>query len=175
MSEILTSRPGVLAAVNQVGIPGIVKFNIIGTAPAPAPFFSSAAIIQRITGNLQTNTRFTHALDNSVYVYSFGDRIGQVTVSGVALESDCTQANANLESPLTQGGLLTGLDQVVLFYKLNRVSLFNRPVIVIVGTVTVLRGYLIGLNFGTQSTESKMTAWTMQVAALPGTESLGLF
>ncbi len=175
MAEILVSRPGTLAAVNQVGIPGQVKFNIIGTGPVPQPLFSTAAIITNISGSLQTNTKFTHALDNSVYSYSFGDRMGRVSVSGIAFENDCLQARGGVQNPLTGGGLVTGLDQILLFYRLNRVSLFNRPVVVFVGTVSILKGFLIGITFGTQSVETKTTAWTLQVAALPQLLGVGGF
>ena len=175
MSELLISRPGFLAAVDEVGIPGIVKVGIVG--PASGPFFSTAAIITGISGDFQTNTRFTHALDNNVYVYSFGDRMGQTTVQGLAFESDCFQARGDFPTnPLSGSSLLTGLDQVLLFYRANRVSLLNLPVIVFVGTISVVRGYLVGINFATQSVESKITSWTMRIAALPTLDAgLGIF
>lgn len=168
MAELLTSRPGVLAAVNQVGVPGFIKLGIWGTFPIPNPLITTAAIITRIGGGFRTNTRFQHALDNSVYTYSFGDRMGQTTVSGLAFESDCGQINAGLTNPLTGGSLLSGLDQVLSFYRLNRVSIFNRPVIVFIGSLSVVRGFLIGMDFGTQDVNTKATAWTLQVATLPG-------
>lgn len=165
MSEILISRPGFLAAVDEVGVPGLVKFGIAGVT---GPFFSTAAVITGIQGDLQTNTRFTHALDNNIYVYSFGDRMGQVTISGLAFEGDCFQARGQVPTnPLSGSSLLTGLDQVLLFYRANRVSISNLPVIIFLGTISVIRGYLVGINFATQSVETKMTAWTMRVAARP--------
>ncbi len=165
MSELLVSRPGVLATVNNVGVPGLVKFNVVGRT---GPLIASSAIITRISGNIQTNTRFSHALDNSVYVYSFGDRMGQATVSGLAFESDCRQISVGAVNPLSGSSLLTGLDQILLFYRSNRVSLSNFPVILFVGTISILRGYLVGIDFATQSTEMRSTAWTMRIAALPG-------
>ena len=136
MSELLVSRPGVLAAVNNVGVPGLIKFNLLGIS---GPLTSSAAIITRISGDIQTNTRFSHALDNSVCVYSFGDRMGQATVSGLAFESDCAQVRVGATNPLSGSNLLTGLDQILLFYRINRVSLLNFPVILFVGTISILR------------------------------------
>jgi len=173
MTELLRSKPGVLATVNNAGVPGFIKLGIIGTGlVVPTPLITTAAIINGISGGLATNTRFQNALDNSVYTYSFGDRMSEVRVTGSAFDSDCFQQRAGLNNPLTGGGLLTGLDQVMIFYKLNRVSVFNRPVVVVAGTITFIKGYLIGIDFQTANVEMKMTSWALRVAALPGSSSL---
>ncbi len=171
MSELLVSRPGFLAVVNNIGVPGLVKFSIIGIPGGP--LIATSAIITKISGSLQTNTRFTHALDNNIYTYSFGDRVSQATVSGLAFETDCSQAANGSVNPLSGGNLLTGLDQVLLFYGINRVSAFNFPVIIIAGTLSIMKGFLIGIDFATQSTELKTTAWTMKVA-VTGSSVTGL-
>jgi len=168
MAELLNSQPGMLAAVSNIGVPGNVKINLSGLAggKVPNPFITSAALITEIKGNFQTNTAFRHALDKRIYVYSFGDRMGATVVSGLAFDSRCGTPVPN--NPLTGGSLLTGLDEVVFWYRANRVSLANSPVIVTVGLSMVLRGYLIGLQYGTHSTELRSYSWSMRIATLPG-------
>jgi len=39
----------------------------------------SAVILTRITVSHQVNAQFLHTVGNRVYIYSFGDRIGQIT------------------------------------------------------------------------------------------------
>ena len=168
MADLLNSQPGMLAAVTNVGVPGYVKINMSGLAGGRVPnaFVTSAALITDIKGSFQTNTAFKSALDKRIYVYSFGDRMGSVAVSGLAFDSRCGTPVPN--NPLTGGSLLTGLDEVVFWYRANRVSLSNSPVIITIGLSQVLRGFLIGLDYGTHSTELRSYSWTMRIATLPG-------
>lgn len=168
MAELLNSQPGMLAAVKNVGVPGYVKINMTGLIGGiiPNPLVTSAALITGIQGNFQTNTAFKHALDKRVYVYSFGDRMGSVVVSGLAFDSRCGTPIPN--NPLTGGSLLTGLDEIVFWYRANRASLHNARVIVTIGLSQVLRGFLVGLEYGTHSTELRSYTWAMRVATLPG-------
>ena len=71
--------------------------------------------------------QFLHAFNDTIYAHSYGNRIGDIRVSGVAFFALCTPGQQQQNE---QG---TGLDDVVAFYEANRLGNKNEAVAVQIG------------------------------------------
>jgi hypothetical protein len=124
MADVFNSRTGYVAVVpGQAVIPGRVKIS---------GFEPTAALIENINYRQRTNQQFQYALDGSVYIYVFGDEMGNVQIQGMILPILCT-------------GESTGMKEVLAFYAANRASKSQALVEVSVGE-EVVSGFLTGLG-----------------------------
>jgi hypothetical protein len=129
MADIFGSREGFVAVVHsQSIIPGKVK---LGNFEPKAALISSADFDQR------TNQQFQTTLDGSVFIYVFGDQMGQVVVEGRSFPALC---------PNTTGGLKEIFD----FYARRRASKTPEPVQVVVGDESII-GFLTALKVRSMS------------------------
>lgn len=123
MADVFNSRTGYVAVVpGQAVIPGRVKIS---------GFEPTAALIETVDYSQKTNQQFQYALDGSVYIYVFGDEMGNVQVKGMILPILCT-------------GQSSGLKEVLDFYATNRASKSQALVEVSVGE-EVISGFLTAL------------------------------
>lgn len=94
----------------------------LGEAGAVAQF-----ITQEVAIRLRGAHQFLHAFDDTIYAHSYGNRIGELRVSGTAFFSLCEQGNANNVNS-------TGLDDVVAFYETNKLGSRSSVIPVQVGS-----------------------------------------
>ena len=124
MADIFNSRTGYVAVVpGQAVIPGRIKIS---------GFDPTAALIEGINYKQHTNQQFQYALDGSVYIYVFGDEMGNVQIQGMILPLLCT-------------GESTGMKEVLDFYTAQRASKSQDLVEVSLGD-EVITGFLTGLG-----------------------------
>ncbi len=124
MADIFNSRPGIVAVIpDQNVIPGRIKL---------ADFDPVAALVAAGDFDQETNQQFQTSLDESVYIYVFGDRMGTVTVSGMIFSALC-DGNAN------------GLSEIFAFYSTQRASRRADPIQVVFGDEAIV-GFLVKLR-----------------------------
>ena len=129
MADVFNSREGFVAVVpGQNVIPGRIRIG--GFEPV-------AAMVGGIAYNQRTNHQFQHALDGSVYIYVFGDMMGDVVVEGRAF-------------PLRCDTNVSGLQEVFNFYATQRAA--NNPdvVKVSIGAENII-GFLTAIKVRSQS------------------------
>lgn len=102
-------------------------------------------------GNLQ----FLHTLNQTIYVYVFGDRIGELRVSGLAFAEPCN----------TTG---TGMQLIYKVYKNNRVAKKGGPVKVHFGNNLPLRAFLVGMSLEVADPETNLGQWSFLFKTFPG-------
>jgi hypothetical protein len=91
---------------------GVLRVNNSCATPKRAVIavddYSIELPITGFTLDLGTNHQFLHTLDEFIYVYAFGDRIGELTLSGVAFIGDARQEGscADLSDVLGANSLL---------------------------------------------------------------------
>lgn len=147
--KLFISQPGKVAVVrDNTSLPGSVTINPGG--------FSARTIITGLGVSQNGNVQFQHSLKNAIYVYSFGDRMGAVRVSGLGFSSDCT------------GNGQSGVEGILRYYADNRVSENGQIVEVRVGSIP-LRGYLIACEVGLNNPELLTYQWSLTIATLPET------
>lgn len=152
MPEIFKSRPGVVLIVTdptQNVLPGKI------TLGKTSEFRS--ALISNIMYDQSTNQQFQEALSESVFIYVFGDHMGEVSVEGIAFPATCT-------------GNTEGLAEILDFYDQNRASKTPEAITVTVGRVTI-KGFLTKVKV-TALTASEdpigmMSRYCLTINALP--------
>ena len=119
-----------------------------------------SVIVTGIGYDQSVNIQFMPTLRKLVYVYAFGDRMGQISISGIAFDTTCTNNGS--------GGI--GIDRLMRYYDKNRAVNEGRVVTVSIGS-SAIRGFLINMSLRTISTEFKTTGFTMNLATLPRKQS----
>lgn len=106
-----------------------------------------------ITGfslDLSTNHQFLHSLDEFTYVFAFGDRVGELTISGVAFTRRCP-------------GLEKTAGPLYQYYLDNRVSASLTPTkITIMEMPTTLIGFLTGMHAEIPNPSLPIIQWALR-------------
>jgi hypothetical protein len=104
---------------------------------------------------LHTNHQFLHALDEFTYVFPFGDRVGELTVTGITFLSsgDCAAE------------LGKGICGIYEYYMANRLtpSTGKTPTLIQVGgCAPPMLGFLTGLRMETVRPELPIVQWVLR-------------
>lgn len=127
-------------------------FNV--PAPTgPQKMFVPGAIITKISYQQQTNSQFQQSLDNIIYVYSFGDKMGNIAINGMAFPRVCS-------------GNQNGITEVLNFYRQYRISSTVSAVRVTFAN-EVINGFLVGMSLQTVDTSSGVHAFSLLLRTIP--------
>jgi hypothetical protein len=134
---------------------GLLPFRIIMagidiTAPNTRAIITQGAIVEH--GNYQ----FLHTLNETIYAYVFGDRIGELRVSGICFAHPC-------------GGAQSGMKQIIDNYRAKRIAQLGGPVQVSFGEVDY-KGFLVGMNLDMADPERNLGQWTFSFNTFPGNQ-----
>jgi hypothetical protein len=110
------------------------------------------------------NYQFLHTLGNDIYLYIFGDRIGEFSVSGVSFWSVSTGRGCD-NNPMD-----LGITRVITWYRENRVVAREQPIIATLGTRS-FQLYLVGLRASVSNLNQRMFQFSMDLAMLPEEKS----
>ncbi len=116
---------------------------------------SEKSIITRMTVSHQCNFQFLHTVGNDVFIYVFGDRIGQVTVSGLSMAGDCDARDTD-----------HGFEKVLKWYSNNRVAKRKTPVKLMIGK-TPIEGFCVGLSGDAVDPSSRLIQFGLTLMVLP--------
>jgi len=119
-------------------------------------FLGFKSIISRVTITSRGNFQFLHTLGGQVFVYVFGDRIGQLGISGLSFDSICGDPAGTL-----------GIERVLNYYSAHRIAARQTPVKVSIGTATTLSAYLIGITGDVVDPKSRIWQFNMELALIP--------
>jgi hypothetical protein len=119
-------------------------------------FSSFKSIITRVTVASQGNFQFLHTLGGNIFVYVFGDRIGQISISGLSFDTTCGQPGGKI-----------GIEHVIQYYNDNRIAGRKTPVKITIGVSTTLQGYIIGFQGDVVDPKSRIYQFTLQLAMPP--------
>lgn len=148
---LFNTGPGRLVAMPDPALAGQARLVNMTGFPIPR------SIITRLMLSSQGNFQALHSLGGQVYVYVFGDRIGQIQVSGMSFLPECGAGN-----------LQHGIDGVIHWYNRNRIAAREDEMEVLIGT-TALRGLLTGLSVDTVNVENRVFSFTVGMLLIPET------
>jgi hypothetical protein len=157
MPSYITNRRGyVYRATGQhnAALPFQIRLQGMGIGSDLA---SARAIITQAAIQQSGNYQFLHTIGETIYVYIFGDKIGELRVSGVAFMQSCGRSGA-------QG---TGMQQVLLEYERSKLSALASPVFVNFGDVP-FRGFLTGMQLEVADAETNIGQWAFRFNTFPG-------
>jgi len=142
MAAVFVSSPGTVVAFQNVGALPLSLFleNWQG-------FPAMRAIVTHVGGTSTGNFQFLHTLQEYIYVYVFGERVGDLSISGLAFSAPCGQ----------QGGM-TGIEQVADYYNQYRISHYGGMLSVQIGLsgAANLRGFLVGMRTDLNDTNTQL-------------------
>jgi len=118
---------------------------------------------------LSGNYQFLHTVNNFVYFYAFGDRVGAVNISGFGLITDCTTSAATATPEAAK------FMSVYDYYKQNRGAKSGNKAAKLTigsgpgGSNIVLTGFLTGINMQVSAgpSPSSLGFWTLRFEVIP--------
>lgn len=133
---------------------GVLPFRIVMAASADITDQDTRAIITQCAIVEQGNFQFMHTLGATIYAYIFGDRIGELRISGICFANPC-------------GGGKSGMQQITDSYRKNRIAAAGRPVQISVGEVDYT-AFNTGCTLEITDPERQLGQWALRFNTFPG-------
>lgn len=146
----IDSSPGVPASIYMEGWGGYNKFK---------------SIITGFRLQSQGNIQIMHTLRDFVYLYSFGERIGNIVINGFAFTGQCRSLN----------NVLSGFEYAHGYYLLNRASSRPTPVAIVLGAMTAFYGFLTEFSAEMSDAERMVSTYSFIFKTIPQPSFLDLF
>ncbi len=153
MPILFQTRPG---AVVKLDDPALQCTTQLFSMDPDITFDVQRSIVTRMTVSQQVNVQFLHTLGSLIYIYVFGDRMGQISLSGLSF--NCGACN-----PFDTA---MGAEKMLTWYNDNRASKRKKPVRVTIGR-TVLEGFVVGATEDVIDPSLNLVQWSVQMASLP--------
>lgn len=168
MPVLFESNTGKVAAISDKVASG--SFSLGMTEPKIS-YTSQKSIITRVGLSAAGNYQFLHTIGNDVYVYVFGDRMGQVQFHGISFQGDCfggggSQGTTPTATLPSQAGK-HGFELLYDWYKANRIASRLSPIGVTIGTGTTFQGFVTSLQGDIQDSIYRTIQFQMSIAVLP--------
>jgi hypothetical protein len=149
---IFSKASGVVATFPDPTLPAVTTLRMENWGG----FQGFKSIITSVNIAAQGNFQFLHTLGGNIYVYVFGDRIGQLGISGLAFDSTCDD---------TTGAL--GIEKVLDYYSKNRLAVRKTPIKTTIGVQTTVAGYLVGVGGQVVDPKSRIYQFNLQFMLAP--------
>lgn len=157
MAAIFPTRPGQVVAVEDSTLPANAE-PAISLEPSFA-FSVTRSIIQRVTIAQQANYQFLHTLGQQIFIYSFGDRIGQIGIQGLAFGISCPGQDG--------GGDDLGIERVLDYYNENKLSRREETVKLTLGQSQTFEGFITSVTSDIVNTEAALFSFNLNLALVP--------
>ena len=155
--HVFEGAVGRVVALEDPAAQGVMYVTDI--AADPITLNATRSIITRVTCSQQVNLQFLHTMGKHVYVYVFGDRMGQIGLSGLSFAGECSDEQGNNESH--------GVVEMFDWYRRNKASKQAEPILVNIGMRDNLNGFVSGFTFDVVDPSTQMVQWNLTIAALP--------
>jgi len=152
-----TTQRGKVAVQSASGAPARIKI----LDPQLKAGRYDPVIITQVGVSHSVNVQLMNTLRNLVYVYSFGDKMGQVQVSGVVFYDTCGGSS----------GPFAGVKHIMDYYNTNKASRIPVATVKIHLGSYNLTGFLLDVRINLSNAATQASQFTMNIATLP--ESLG--
>jgi hypothetical protein len=148
MASIFTPcEGGVLKVKNECASGGAVAVIAVDN-------FATTAPITGFSLDISTNHQFIHTLDEFIYVYAFGDRVGELTLTGVAFFNQSAECDKDK---------VAAPNDVYKYYLEKRLSQSLTPTqISINGDRVKLIGFLTGLRMEVPDPRLPIMQWSLR-------------
>lgn len=119
------------------------------------------SLITDVSIQEQGNYQFLHTLGNHIYLYIFGDRIGQIGVSGLSFWSMSTGGGCD-NNPAD-----LGVSRVIQWYRKNRIVKRANPIEIKLGGMKAMQGFLVGFRCNKANIGFRQFQFHLDLALLP--------
>jgi hypothetical protein len=100
-------------------------------------------IVSTMSVSGQGGFQVMHTLRRAIYMYTFGERVGEMSIGGILVNADCTDNRAAIENGTTQSGIY----KFFSWYERNRLTTTGQPISITVVPGLVLSGFLVNMKF----------------------------
>ena len=163
----------VIAIEDKVAVGAFQLGNVLGEG-GRISYRRHNTIITRVGISAAGNYQFLHTIGNDVYVYVFGDRMGQVQLHGLsfmASESECAPGLGAGTSPsphiIGAGDGKHGFELLFDWYTKNRIAARRDPVLVTIGKATNFKGFVTAMTGDVQDSLHRTIQFQMTISLLP--------
>ena len=150
MPSIFSPAVGGVTKVSGGGAESVFSISFAGG--------SGGQITAPITGfalEQSGNYQFLHTVNDFIYVYSFGDRVGELTVSGIGFAAPCASASS--------GKLCTVLD----FYNENKIANVGDLSVTLGDCAPPFFAFLTGMRMELQDPKTLVAQWSLRLSVIP--------
>lgn len=123
------------------------------------------SIITRVAMSHACNFQASHMIGNDVYLYVFGDKLGNIQIAGLSMAVDCGCVVGSQGQSMQSLG--HGIEMAYQWYLRYRVTKERKPVTVTIGNSTTFQGILVSMDVNTLSEENFLIQYTMTVQTIP--------
>jgi len=116
------------------------------------------------------NANVMYAADGHIYLHVPGDKVGSITVSGLAFSSFCQGEFAGDNNSAYQfNDQTTGFERILKWYRANRVSnpSKNDPIEITLGGGLILKGYLGSFSARVADVSPRLYSFTLPMYLAP--------
>jgi hypothetical protein len=142
----------------------------IGTGSGTDDLLNRTSVTYRalITGHSveeASNANVMYSADGYIYLHSPGDKLGSMTLSGMAFTEGCPDPN----DPSGLADKASGFEKMLLWYRRYKLSSVNGlvPMTADLSGGTVLKGFLAGFSASVQSAEQRLYKFTLPMYLVP--------
>ena len=179
MPIIFTGNTGrVTALVDNVASGSFSLATVKGTAnaagqqPANLTYQTHRSIITKVGMSSRGNYQFFHTIGDDVYVYVFGDRMGEIAIHGISFQSNTclTEGTTGSTSKINPGNnnqSKHGFELLYNWYLKNRISANAEPILITLGATTPFYGFVTSLTNDLADPLSRTVSYRLTVAVLP--------
>ena len=150
MAAVFSMKVGQVGRVTPTG-KGVVAFTIDFEDKRRGTF-----IVTEVGIRQGVNAQFLHTLDDAIYIYVFGDRVGDITISGIAFIDVCGT-----------GVTGSGVKDVMTYYSDNKASQRAGPVLVKFGDGDPFKAYLLESSINLLKPEMGAAQFTFNFKLMP--------
>lgn len=151
MPTIFSVRPGLAVAIRDRALAGApMRLDLDDWGGYP----QRTAIITGISVAKAGNYQFLHTLRGFIYVYVFGERIGDLILQGITFTGQCP------------GGGENGFDGVVDYYEQNAIAFRDDPVGVEIASSGFL-AFLTAAKVDIVNPKAGLGQFTLKMNAVP--------
>ena len=134
----------------------------------PLSFDRHRTIITRVGLSTSGNYQFLHTLGNDVFIYVFGDRMGQIRIHGISFSYDCSyRDDLGIFDPGLQGSPKTGFELLYNWYNDNRIARKKELLQVTIGTSQGFQGFVTSLVADVQDSVYRTVQYELTMSLLP--------
>lgn len=123
------------------------------------------SVITGVSLETENGTQFLHTLRDFVYVYTFGERVGQMTVQGLSFAAACEDGEGDAPQ-------FHGAEYAYAYYLEARASRLTRPVTVTLGGDTTFFAFVTGMRLDLDDAESALGKFSIGLKTVPITNRL---
>ncbi len=157
MPVLFEGNCGRVSAIADRVATGAIQLANVSGAGGNISYQQHNTIITRLGCSMAGNFQFMHTIGNDVYVYTFGDRMGQVVLNGLSFSAQCPD----------DGSQQHGFEKLMTWYRANRIASRKGAVRVIIGRSTVLDGFVTALTADLQDALHRTIQFQMTISMLP--------